>query len=450
MGHKMLRRHAIVRAKNLTHLGAHLKSRRAYARPQPSQGTLWQWQRLVCHFQNTHPCLACQPPPARMGGSHHRASGVCQQHGQAIGHHDGAGHSTVGAHTGVKAPSIGGVWCEMDHLCAVHLLQKHRPRTGRLGTNGRLQRLPVGGHGTGVIAHMVAQVQMVVRRVADTAAARRAQGVHMGRRRPTGHQPVKGHGRHVRQCIGRVAHLRQRTTRSHTPFAMNTLFAPHPTPTVPVQGTDLRFPVHRIYCVGRNYEEHAKEMGFAEREAPFFFLKPADAVLPVEADQTVRLPYPSLTSNLHHEVELVVAIGQGGRNIAAAQALGHVYGYAVGLDMTRRDLQAEMKKQGRPWSIAKGFDHSAPMGPITPAAQAGAVDQAAIWLRVNGAERQNSHVHQLIWNIAETIAHLSAAWELQPGDLIFTGTPAGVGAVVRGDRIEAGVDGLQSIAVQVD
>ena len=230
---------------------------------------------------------------------------------------------------------------------------------------------------------------------------------------------------------------------------MATVFAPPPVPTVPVLGTASRFPVRRIYCVGRNYEEHAREMGFAEREAPFFFLKPADALLPVEAGETARLPYPSLTHNLHHEVELVVAIGKGGRDIPAARALEHVYGYAVGLDMTRRDLQAEMKKQGRPWSIAKGFDHSAPIGPITPAGEAGAVDQAALWLRVNGQQRQHSHVHKLIWNIAETLQHLSAAWELQPGDLVFTGTPEGVGAVVRGDRIEAGVDGLQPIALQV-
>ncbi|WP_201509672.1 fumarylacetoacetate hydrolase family protein, partial [Klebsiella pneumoniae] len=144
-------------------------------------------------------------------------------------------------------------------------------------------------------------------------------------------------------------------------------------------------------------------------------------------------PYPSLTANLHHEIELVVAIGKGGRNIAAADALQHIWGYAVGLDMTRRDLQNDMKKQGRPWSIGKGFDHSAPIGPITPAAQAGDVAKAGIWLQVNGADRQRSSVSQLIWNIAETIEHLSAAWELQPGDLIFTGTPEGVAAVVRGD-----------------
>ncbi len=217
--------------------------------------------------------------------------------------------------------------------------------------------------------------------------------------------------------------------------------------SVPVLGSPDRFPVHRIYCVGRNYAEHAKEMGFTGREPPFFFMKPADAVLPVNTGETGSMPYPSLTKDLHHEIELVVAIGKGGRNIAAADARQHIWGYAVGLDMTRRDLQGEMKKQGRPWSIGKGFDASAPIGPITPAAQAGDVEHAAIWLQVNGADRQRSTVDQLIWNIAETIEHLSAAWELQPGDLIFTGTPEGVGAVVRGDVLEGGIDGLGRLRV---
>ena len=214
-------------------------------------------------------------------------------------------------------------------------------------------------------------------------------------------------------------------------------------------GTEAQFPVHRIYCVGRNYEEHAKEMGFTGREPPFFFMKPADAIVVAPPGATTPLPYPSLTTNLHHEIELVVAIGKGGKNIAAADALSHIYGYAVGLDMTRRDLQNDMKKQGRPWSIGKGFDHSAPIGPITPAAQAGDVGKAGIWLQVNGVDRQRSNVAQLIWNIAETIEHLSAAWELQPGDLIYTGTPEGVGAVVTGDVLEGGVDGLGSIRLKL-
>lgn len=230
---------------------------------------------------------------------------------------------------------------------------------------------------------------------------------------------------------------------------MSFVFPPAPITSVPVQGRADRFPVHRIYCVGRNYEEHAQEMGFTGREPPFFFLKPADALVVVNAGSTGALPYPRLTSNLHHEIELVVAIGQGGRDIAACDAPAHIFGYAVGLDMTRRDLQNDMKKQGRPWCIGKAFEHSAPIGPITPADQAGDVAQAAIWLQVNGAQRQHSHISHLIWNVAETIAHLSAAWELQPGDLIYTGTPAGVGAVVCGDVLEGGIDGLGTLRLHV-
>jgi fumarylpyruvate hydrolase len=227
------------------------------------------------------------------------------------------------------------------------------------------------------------------------------------------------------------------------------VIAPPPTVSVPVVGRAERFPVHRIYCVGRNYEEHAKEMGFTGREPPFFFLKPADAIVVADAGQTASVPYPSLTKNLHHEIELVAAIGTGGKNIKAADAIQHVFGYAVGLDMTRRDLQGEMKKQGRPWCIGKAYDHSAPIGPITPADQAGDVANAAIWLQVNGADRQRSNVAKLIWNLAETIEHLSAAWELQPGDLIYTGTPEGVNAVVSGDTLSGGVDGLVPITVKI-
>ncbi|HRM48966.1 MAG: fumarylacetoacetate hydrolase family protein [Alicycliphilus sp.] len=230
---------------------------------------------------------------------------------------------------------------------------------------------------------------------------------------------------------------------------MSYVIPPAAPASVPVVGRAERFAVHRIYCVGRNYAEHAREMGFTGREPPFFFMKPADAVLPVAQGETGHLPYPTLTQDLHHEIELVVAMGKGGRNIAAGDAMQHIWGYAVGLDMTRRDLQAEAKKQGRPWCIAKGFDASAPIGPITPAAQAGNVQQAAIWLQVNGADRQRSNVSQLIWNIAETIEHLSQAWELRPGDLIFTGTPEGVSAVVRGDVLEGGIDGLCPLRVAV-
>ena len=230
-----------------------------------------------------------------------------------------------------------------------------------------------------------------------------------------------------------------------SPFVFN----PAPVVSVPVLGTTESFPVHRIYCVGRNYEEHAKEMGFTGREPPFFFLKPADAIVVVPAGATGSIPYPTLTKNLHHEIELVVAIGAGGKNIKAADAHKHIYGYAVGLDMTRRDLQNDMKKQGRPWCIGKAFDHSAPIGPITPAAQAGEVPKAEIWIQVNGVDRQRSNVSKLIWNIGETIEHLSAAWELQPGDLIYSGTPEGVAAVVAGDTMVGGVAGLGELRVKV-
>ena len=219
--------------------------------------------------------------------------------------------------------------------------------------------------------------------------------------------------------------------------------------SVPVVGKAERFPVRRIYCVGRNYVEHAKEMGFTGREPPFFFLKPADAIVVVNAGDTGSMPYPSLTKDLHHEIELVVAIGTGGKNIKAADAQKHIYGYAVGLDMTRRDLQGEMKKLGRPWCIGKAFDASAPIGPITPAASAGDVANAEIFIQVNGKDRQRSNVSKLIWNIGETIEHISAAWELQPGDLIYSGTPEGVAAVVAGDTMHGSVAGLTPITVKV-
>jgi fumarylpyruvate hydrolase len=230
---------------------------------------------------------------------------------------------------------------------------------------------------------------------------------------------------------------------------MSFVFTPPALTSVAVTGQPARFPVHRVYCVGRNYEDHAKEMGHTGREPPFFFMKPADAVLAAEAGQTADMPYPTLTANLHHEVELVVAIGTGGSHIAAADAHSHIYGYAVGLDMTRRDLQNDMKKQGRPWCIGKAFEHSAPIGPITPAALVPGVEAATIALQINGADRQRSTVAKLIWNIAETIEQLSAAWTLQPGDLIYTGTPEGVGAVIRGDVLHATVDGLEPLTVRI-
>jgi len=232
-------------------------------------------------------------------------------------------------------------------------------------------------------------------------------------------------------------------------MASEFVFAPPAVVSIPVVGQSSRFPVHRIYCVGRNYEEHAKEMGFTGREPPFFFMKPADALVVVPAGETGTMRYPSLTKNLHHEIELVAAIGTGGKNIAAADAHKHIFGYAVGLDMTRRDLQNDMKKQGRPWDIGKSFDQSAPIGPIVPAAQAGDVEKAEISLQVGGADRQRSQVGKLIWNIAETIEHLSAFWELAPGDLIYTGTPEGVAAVVAGDLLVGEVAGLPLLKVQI-
>jgi len=230
---------------------------------------------------------------------------------------------------------------------------------------------------------------------------------------------------------------------------MSFVFTPPPQVAVPVAGTGQAFPIHRIYCVGRNYVEHAKEMGFTGREPPFFFLKPVDALVVIPEGEEGEMPYPLGTSDLHHEIELVVAIGKGGTEIPAANAMEHVFGYAVGLDMTRRDLQGEAKKQGRPWEIGKGFDHSAPIGPIMPAARAGDAANAAITLTVNRLPRQSSTTSKLIWNIPETIEHLSRYWALAPGDLIFTGTPEGVAAVGRGDLLEGAVDGVGALKVRI-
>ncbi len=230
---------------------------------------------------------------------------------------------------------------------------------------------------------------------------------------------------------------------------MSYVITPPATVTVPVLGSADTFPVNRIYCVGRNYVEHAKEMGFTGREPPFFFMKPADAVVVVPKGETVHLPYPSLTKDFQHEIELVVCIGTGGKNIKAADAKNHIYGYAVGFDMTRRDLQGEAKKLGRPWDIGKAFDDSAPIGPITPAAGAGDIENAEIFVRVNGQDKQRSTVTKLIWNIGEIIEHLSAAWELAPGDLIYSGTPEGVAAVVKGDVMLGSVAGLEPITLKV-
>jgi fumarylpyruvate hydrolase len=229
---------------------------------------------------------------------------------------------------------------------------------------------------------------------------------------------------------------------------MSFVITPPAQPAVPVAGGGS-FPVRRIYCVGRNYAEHAQEMGFTGREPPFFFLKPADAVVPVADGAVGEMAYPPLTANLHHEIELVVALGTGGRNIAAVDAVKHVWGYAVGLDMTRRDLQNDMKKQGRPWCIGKAFDESAPIGPLVPIARTGELTKGAITVAVNGVPKQKGDLSELIWNVAETIETLSKAWTLQAGDLIFTGTPAGVGPVVAGDLMEGSIEGLGTLKVRV-
>jgi len=222
-----------------------------------------------------------------------------------------------------------------------------------------------------------------------------------------------------------------------------------PVAAVPVVGNDKTFPVRRIYCVGRNYVEHAQEMGFTGREPPFFFAKPADAIVNVAPGETATIPYPPGSSNVHHEIELVVAIGKRGADIAEADAAQYIFGYAVGIDMTRRDLQMELRKAGRPWELGKAYDQSAPIGPIVPADQVSGIEHARIWIDVNGEKRQDSTIDKLIWNVPETIAYLSRYFELHPGDLIYTGTPAGVGAVVAGDEMHGGVDGLGEIRVKV-
>ena len=220
---------------------------------------------------------------------------------------------------------------------------------------------------------------------------------------------------------------------------------------LPIHDTDQFFPVRRVYCVGRNYADHAREMGSdPTREPPFFFCKANDAqsIIPVSPNKVNDLPYPPKTQNLHYEVELVVAIGQDGANLSAEQAKDLIFGYAVGLDMTRRDLQNAMKQNGRPWEIGKAFDYAAPIGEIYPVATVD-IQNAAISLSVNGEPKQQGNINQLIWNVAETIANLSALFKLKAGDLIFTGTPAGVGAVVKGDTLLAKIDGLGNIKLVV-
>ncbi|MGB8316056.1 MAG: fumarylacetoacetate hydrolase family protein [Aestuariivirga sp.] len=226
---------------------------------------------------------------------------------------------------------------------------------------------------------------------------------------------------------------------------MSYVFAPPKQASVPVRGTHLRFPVRRIYCVGRNYNDHVAEMGgIPGREPPFFFQKPADAVF-LDGD----FPYPSASRDVHHEVELVVALHSGGSNIALSDASQHVHGYAVGIDMTRRDLQAAAKKAGKPWEIAKAFDHSAPLSEIMPKSDTGELEHAKISLDVNGVRRQNSDISQMIWSVPEIISELSKLFELHAGDLIFTGTPSGVGPVQPGGTLHATIEHVGELTLRV-
>ncbi len=220
---------------------------------------------------------------------------------------------------------------------------------------------------------------------------------------------------------------------------------PAPQVVVPVVDGDAGFPVRRVYCVGQNYALHVAEMGGDGREPPFFFSKPADALVPGGGD----VAYPPRTANLQHEVELVVALAKGGSDIPAEKALDHVFGYAVGIDLTRRDLQSQAKEKGRPWDMSKGFDQSGPLSALLPAAASGHPRSGRIWLKVNGAIKQDGDLGQMTWNVAEIIANLSSYVSLAAGDLIFTGTPAGVSTIVRGDMLECGIDGIGNLAVRL-
>src|SRR4051794_27486209 len=223
-----------------------------------------------------------------------------------------------------------------------------------------------------------------------------------------------------------------------------------PRPALPVVGTDDRFPLRRVYCVGRNYAAHAREMGHdPNREPPFFFMKPADAMLPVPAGEAAELPYPPKTANYHFEVEMVAALSTGGRDIPVDRALDHVYGYAIGLDMTRRNLQDEAKQLRRPWDLGKAADHSGPIGPIHPAAQVGHPARGAITLSVDGETKQSGDLADMIWSVAEQVSYLSGYFMLQPGDLIFSGTPEGVGPVARGQTMVGAIEGLGEIRLRV-
>nr|MBL8411311.1 fumarylacetoacetate hydrolase family protein [Dechloromonas sp.] len=232
---------------------------------------------------------------------------------------------------------------------------------------------------------------------------------------------------------------------------MKYTFEPPAIPSVAVVGSDARFPVRRIFCVGRNYADHAREMGAADqadgREPPFFFMKPADAI--VTGDGELEVAYPPLTKNLHHEIEMVVALGGGGANVAVGDALGLVFGYAVGLDLTRRDIQGRAKEKGHPWDMGKGFDQSAVLGPIRPVGSAGHPGQGRIWLGINGELRQDGDLSAMMWKVADIIANLSTSVRLAPGDLIYSGTPAGVGPLQRGDVLTAGIEGVGELRARI-
>ncbi len=235
----------------------------------------------------------------------------------------------------------------------------------------------------------------------------------------------------------------QAQSRARTPFEV-------PQTMVPIVGSEMMFPVRRIYCIGRNYAAHAREMGSdPTREPPFFFQKPTDAIQYVAPGTVADHPYPTLTKNYHYEVELVAALHKGGRDIPVASALEHVYAYALGLDMTRRDLQRAMGDEKKPWEIGKSFDRSAPIGPFHLASQTGHFTRGGIWLKVNGNTKQNANLNQMIWSVAEQISRLSAAFELQPGDIIYSGTPENVGPVVRGDVIDCHIDGLPNLGIRI-
>ena len=225
---------------------------------------------------------------------------------------------------------------------------------------------------------------------------------------------------------------------------MTYIFTPAPQATLPIKGSDKLFPIHRIYCVGRNYAEHTKEMGGDTKDPPFFFQKNSDNIV-----TNGKFPYPSATKDVHFEIELVVALKSGGTDIKPTDAMGHVFGYGVGIDMTRRDLQAEAKKLQRPWEVGKAFEHSAPCSALVPAQHVESPSKGAIWLDVNGQRKQTGDLSQMIWDIPNQIAFLSTLFELQPGDLIFTGTPAGVGAIKKGDKLKGHVEGVGDLEVTV-